>query len=204
MPPGCTPNAKFVSDVTVPDNTLLNPGEVFTKTWRVQSSGCAPWPEGARWVFVSGDRLEAPENVPVPVIQPNILYDVSVVMKAPMAPGSYKGYWQLQTGQGEPIGKSMWVAITVAAPAPASPAETPGMAVLHIVNHTDDIVLLRLIGPKNAATPQTYEFRLEPDEINTQQLPAGAYDYAGEGCGDRATGTKNLPAAEINWEWRCQ
>ena len=204
LPAGCTPNAKFVSDVTVPDNSLLNPGEVFTKTWRVQSSGCAPWPEGARWVFVSGDKLEAPESVPVPAIQPNVLYDVSVVMKAPSAPGNYKGYWQLQTRQGEPIGKSMWVAIVVAAPAPAPSAETPALAVLHIANHTGDIVLLRMTGPKNAATPQTYEFRMVPNEIYTQQLPAGAYDYTGEGCGDRTSGTKNLPAAEINWEWRCQ
>jgi len=66
-PTPCPPNACFVGDVTVPDGTKFEPGESFTKTWRMLSCGCIPWPEGTSWVFVSGDQMGAPESVPVPI-----------------------------------------------------------------------------------------------------------------------------------------
>ncbi|HSR20131.1 MAG TPA: NBR1-Ig-like domain-containing protein, partial [Anaerolineales bacterium] len=39
---GCN-NAAFVSDVTIPDGTILKPGEKFTKTWRIYNSGSCSW-----------------------------------------------------------------------------------------------------------------------------------------------------------------
>ena len=35
--------ATFVSDVTVPDGTSFNPGDTFTKTWRLSNSGSTTW-----------------------------------------------------------------------------------------------------------------------------------------------------------------
>src|SRR5438045_1174098 len=39
----CTPNAEFEADVTLPDNTAVMPGAVFTKTWRMHNSGTCDW-----------------------------------------------------------------------------------------------------------------------------------------------------------------
>ena len=36
----------FLSDVTIPDNTEMTPGDQFTKTWRVKNSGSCVWDAG--------------------------------------------------------------------------------------------------------------------------------------------------------------
>mgnify|MGYP001155752331 CR=1 FL=1 len=49
--------AAFAGDVTIPDNTVLEEGQAFSKTWRVRNSGDQPWPVGVRLVYVTGDEL---------------------------------------------------------------------------------------------------------------------------------------------------
>ena len=39
-------NSAFVADVTIPDGTVLKPGEKFTKIWSVQNTGICAWDEG--------------------------------------------------------------------------------------------------------------------------------------------------------------
>ena len=38
-----TPAAKFVEDVTIPDDTIVDAGFQFTKTWRIRNSGDVDW-----------------------------------------------------------------------------------------------------------------------------------------------------------------
>src|SRR5215211_5720715 len=63
--PSCRDSAIFVEDVTVPDNTRLTAGEEFTKTWKLQNTGSCTWTDYTI-AFVSGDRMDAPDSVPVP------------------------------------------------------------------------------------------------------------------------------------------
>jgi len=79
-------------DVTIPDNTTFLAGEAFQKVWRIRSSDCAPWPDGTRWVFVSGDQLGAPSAVAVPDTSVGGTADIAVPMVAPDAPGTYVVY----------------------------------------------------------------------------------------------------------------
>ncbi|MBC7228016.1 MAG: hypothetical protein H5T61_12435, partial [Thermoflexales bacterium] len=51
---GCTLGARWVADVTVPDNTAFAPGIPFVKTWRVRNSGTCAWEPGTKLVFISG------------------------------------------------------------------------------------------------------------------------------------------------------
>ncbi|HHS97476.1 MAG TPA: hypothetical protein ENK08_06195, partial [Chloroflexi bacterium] len=62
---GCTLNAAFVADVTVPDNTEFPSGTAFTKTWRLRNTGTCTWEAGTLLVFVSGDAMGGPASVPV-------------------------------------------------------------------------------------------------------------------------------------------
>src|SRR5688572_2187376 len=41
--PSCRDNAIFVEDVSIPDNTRLEAGEKFTKTWKLQNTGSCTW-----------------------------------------------------------------------------------------------------------------------------------------------------------------
>ena len=49
--------------VTVPDGTVFNPGDTFTKTWRLENTGSCAWTTGTALVFTSGDLMGAPTEV---------------------------------------------------------------------------------------------------------------------------------------------
>ncbi len=47
----------FITDVTIPDDTVIRLGEAFEKTWRLRNSGGSPWPAGAALRSVDGEPL---------------------------------------------------------------------------------------------------------------------------------------------------
>jgi len=104
--------ASFALDVTIPDDTHLEPGAPFTKTWRLANTGTAPWYDSCRLRYVSGERMGASESVPVPATDPGCETDVSVAMVAPATPGQYRGEWRLTCGDAD-ISSSIFVQIVV-------------------------------------------------------------------------------------------
>src|SRR5512141_77207 len=84
--PTCRDSAVFVEDITYPDNTRLNAGEKFTKTWKLQNTGTCKW-TGYTVAFVSGDQMEAPDSVPVPETEAKSTVEVSVDLVAPAENG---------------------------------------------------------------------------------------------------------------------
>jgi uncharacterized protein YkwD len=113
--PACKDEAVLVADVTYPDNAHVTAGEKFTKTWKIQNTGDCPW-KGYTVAFVSGDRMEAPDSVPVPETATKASVEVSVELTAPSANGSYTANFELRNAQGKsvPVGTepAFWVKIT--------------------------------------------------------------------------------------------
>jgi hypothetical protein len=126
-PGGCTLNAAFVADVTVPDGTAFQPGASFTKTWRVHNAGTCPWTPGTLLVFTSGDPLGGPGSVPVGPVPPDEDTELSVDLVAPAAPGTYQSNWRLQAPDGALFGSAVYVEIVVPAAATGGTA-TPSTA----------------------------------------------------------------------------
>ncbi len=114
--------ADFVEDITIPDGTIMVPGEQFTKTWRLRNTGTCTWTTGYSIVFERENLMGAPTSVALPkTVQPGETVDVSVVMTAPIATGKYSGHWKLRNanntifGLGTAADKSFYVQIEVAA-----------------------------------------------------------------------------------------
>ena len=124
-PGGCSLNAAYVADVTVPDDTEMDPDEDFTKTWRLRNSGTCNWNADFRLVFVSGDQMGAPASVSVPATAAGATVDVSVPMTAPSDPGSYRSNWRMQSDEGAVFGSQAYVRIVVPEPATPTPTEEP-------------------------------------------------------------------------------
>ncbi|HQE92331.1 MAG TPA: NBR1-Ig-like domain-containing protein [Anaerolineae bacterium] len=125
---GCTLNAGWVADVTVPDDTQFAPGSAFVKTWRIRNSGTCTWEAGSKLLFVSGDPLGGPASVDVPAVAPGANTDVSVNFVTPGAPGTYRSNWQMQNPEGTRYGSQIYVQIVVPAPptvTPVPPTVTP-------------------------------------------------------------------------------
>ncbi len=194
---GCLPDAKFVQDVSVPDGTQFQPGESFTKVWRIRSSGCAAWGSGARWVFVSGDRMGAPDGIDMPDTLLGQTADLSVPMKAADQPGTYKGYWQMQGPDGRRFGDQAYVLIVVPG-AQATPDTRPTVSIV-IVNNTGGTLRLNLNGPAQ------YRFTFAPGSHTVQMVP-GEYSYSGWACGGGFTGSKTMTISEqtTEWTWACK
>jgi Ig-like domain-containing protein/cysteine-rich secretory family protein len=114
--PSCRDEAVFVEDVTYPDNTRLTAGEKFTKTWKLQNIGTCTW-TGYTIAFVSGDKMDSPDSLPVPETQANATVDVSIDLLAPSEDGTYTGNFELRDADGEsiPLGTepTFWVKIIV-------------------------------------------------------------------------------------------
>ncbi|HUG33818.1 MAG TPA: NBR1-Ig-like domain-containing protein [Anaerolineales bacterium] len=112
----CMDGALFVEDITIPDNTNLSQGETFTKTWKLQNAGTCDW-SGYTMAFSSGDRMDAPDSVPVPETPADSTVEISVDLTAPSSDGSFKGNFELRnaTGAVVPIGieNTFWVKIVV-------------------------------------------------------------------------------------------
>lgn len=97
--PGCIDLATFVGDVTIPDDTIFQPGESFVKTWRFINSGGCVWNRTYTLVFASGEQMDAPAAVPLPgVVPPGAVVDVSVTLTAPASVGTHRSEWQLTNG----------------------------------------------------------------------------------------------------------
>ncbi len=106
-------NAAFVNDVTIPDGTDIKAGKSFVKTWSIQNKGTCAWSTSYKFAFISGDAMNG-TSVAVPSAVPaGQQVQISVTLTAPTAAGSYKGFWRMQTDQGQFFGDSPWVAITV-------------------------------------------------------------------------------------------
>ncbi len=178
-PAACAPNAAFVQDVTVPDGTQLKPAESFSKTWRLRSNGCAPWETGTRLVFVSGDQLGAPEAVDVLDTRLKETADISVPMRAPDAPGTYKSTWQMQGPDGRRFGDIAFVVIVVpgqvATPTPA--ACPPNPALVAMINELEGSLTLVLEGPQN------YRLLIPAGQTQNICVEPGTYSYTASGSG---------------------
>jgi len=108
--------ARFVSDVSVPDGSVSQPGESFIKIWRMRNEGSTAWPENTRLAFVGGDKFSAHEAVPVHSAVPGQEIEIAVDMVAPSQPGRYVSYWRLCLPDGSRFGHRVWVDIFVKPP----------------------------------------------------------------------------------------
>lgn len=125
---GCTDMAQFVSDVTIPDGTVLSPGASFTKTWRLKNAGSCTWTSTYALVFLSGDQMSAPPVIGLASdVPPGATVNVSAKMAAPVSNGGYQGNWELRNSGGVSFGVGstgtgpFWVKITVGPTPTATP-----------------------------------------------------------------------------------
>jgi hypothetical protein len=124
-PDGCTYNATFVADVTISDNTKMAPGTEFVKTWRLRNSGTCDWGAGFQFIFIDGEQMSGPAGVNVSPTPAGTTVDISVRLKAPEKPGTYRGRWRVRTPDGRDFGDRPFVQIVVPAPATPTPPVTP-------------------------------------------------------------------------------
>lgn len=122
---GCTDRARFVSDVTYPDDTEVGAGAAFEKVWRLRNDGSCTWTSSYALVFDHGDAMSGSPAVPFSgSVPPGSTVDLSIDLTAPGSPGEYQGFYKLRNnagvlfGIGDQADIAFWVKIDV-------PSSTP-------------------------------------------------------------------------------
>jgi len=110
----------FIDDITYPDNSEVRSGQSMTKTWRIQNVGTCTWTTGYKLVFVSGFQLNGPNEIKIPhTVAPGAAVNLTVQLRAPTAPGTYRGDWLMFSRSGYTFGGgvdgklSIWVQVIV-------------------------------------------------------------------------------------------
>lgn len=123
----CTYRATFLGDVTIPDNTVIQPRASFVKTWRVRNDGTCTW--GSSYAlnslsFLRGERMDAPSSILLPPeVKPGSIVDLSVPMVAPTMPDRYYlGEWVF------PIDSATWIGVGASGQVPLAVQIIVGVA----------------------------------------------------------------------------
>jgi hypothetical protein len=106
-------NSAFVSDVTIPDKTVIDAGDSFTKTWKFRNTGTCGWTTSYAIASAYGDAMSGTETKLPDAVEAGDEVDVSVDMVAPTANGTYTGYWKLKNADGLFFGEVVYVQIVV-------------------------------------------------------------------------------------------
>jgi hypothetical protein len=106
-------NSTFLSDVTIPDGTVIAPGAKFVKTWLLQNNGACTWSTNYKLSFDSGDQMGGTDVLVASPVQAGHQVEISVNLIAPTAAGAYKGTWRMHNDKGQAFGAFPYVDISV-------------------------------------------------------------------------------------------
>jgi hypothetical protein len=116
--PGESPdNATWIEDVETPDGTIFEPGDRFTRIWKIENTGTTIWNTGYRLIYYFGDPImcdEADMNIYIQQsVDPNNQITLSVRMTAPVPHGTYVNHFRMINDKGEVFGDNLFIEIVV-------------------------------------------------------------------------------------------
>jgi len=109
---GCTNDASFVQDVTIPINSYLTAGSNFTKIWRVTNTGSCDW-IGYQLIHISGELFGTSSPQALPMVSAGNNADIALEMVAPSSPGTYSAVWRIKAEDGTIFGPELLMTIVI-------------------------------------------------------------------------------------------
>lgn len=109
-------NNTFVADVTIPDGTVMKPGDDFLKVWRVQNTGSCKWDDGYKLAYIGGDKKLDPYTKDLKegdFVDAGATGDIGIELTAPLAEGKYTETFRMQADNGAFFGTPLTVVIEV-------------------------------------------------------------------------------------------
>lgn len=109
----CRDNLTFLSDVTIPDGTVVQADATLDKRWEVENSGNCNWQENYRIRLIAGPDLGAQQEQALYPARSGSKAVIQILFQAPAESGSYRSAWQAFNPQGEPFGDPFFIDVTV-------------------------------------------------------------------------------------------
>jgi len=146
---------RFFSDVTIPDNTPMNPGQTFTKTWKVKNTGSCAWDAGFKFAFTGGDAMSGLTYTLPSAVPANAEVELSVAMTAPNKAGAIRGNWRISTAGGQYFGDEVYVLILVGGATGTVTVTATKTTGAPVVTSTSTATATATLTPTATATPTT-------------------------------------------------
>lgn len=111
--PLCSNGLLFLRDVTIPDGTIVDPGELLDKRWAVQNNGSCNWDKRYRVKLIAGPGMGMPvQQALIPALSGTEVV-IRMVFIAPEEPGNFRSAWQAYDPQDNPYGDPFFIDIVV-------------------------------------------------------------------------------------------
>ena len=106
-------NSTYIGDVTIPDGTILAPGESFVKKWTLKNTGFCMWKPAFVLKFFEGNSMSGESTEIGRSIASGDEANIEVTLTAPASEGIYTGYWIMADEFGYSFGMPIYVQIVV-------------------------------------------------------------------------------------------
>jgi hypothetical protein len=103
----------FTDDITIPDGTVVKPGEDLEKKWQVRNNGTCDWTDKYTLRIIAGDSLGSPDSQPLYPARSGSVAPIRMILKAPETPGGYRTAWQAFNAAGKAFGDVIYIDIVV-------------------------------------------------------------------------------------------
>ena len=109
----CVDVLSFSDDITIPDGTVVKPGEELEKKWQVRNNGTCDWTDKYTLRIIAGDPLGSPDSQPLYPARSGSVAPIRMILKAPETPGGYRTAWQAFNAAGKAFGDVIYIDIVV-------------------------------------------------------------------------------------------
>lgn len=117
----CTLDAEFVADLTIPDGTIVVPGEYLIKKWLIRNNGTCDWGAGFEFYQTNLDSqlLSQLSVSDFPMAAPGVEVEVSVALRLSDTanPGEHIARFAMRTGDGQSFGATPYVQVVLSSTA---------------------------------------------------------------------------------------
>jgi len=114
-------NFLLLQDVTIPDGSIMNPGENFDKVWEIQNLGPCNWTTQYRLVWAYGDWYGTPPTYLYYDVPAGDTIQVWVNLTAPTTPGQFFAAFVMQNDRGTNFGITSPLTVVIKVEATPTP-----------------------------------------------------------------------------------
>ena len=111
--PACLSSLIFIEDLTLPDGTVVNPGETLDKRWQVENDGTCNWEIGYTLRLITGPNMDAETEQALYPARAGSVAILRILYTAPSESGIYRSAWQAFDPGGQAFGDPIFVEIVV-------------------------------------------------------------------------------------------
>lgn len=115
--PSCTNNLTYIEDLTIPDGTVVQPGEAMDKRWLVSNTGTCNWDDQYRLKRIAGPDLGLAAEQSLFPARSGTQASIRLLFISPDEPGAQRSAWQAYSPEGDSFGDPVFIDVVVQLPA---------------------------------------------------------------------------------------